>query len=99
MAIDALGVAHTATGCRPRPALAVPADSSELVAQLAHIDALVVNVGTGGHSAGIGAVLRGFFPDLRTVGVDTTGSTIFGQTAGTRLMSSLGSSIYPGNVA
>ncbi|WP_328389676.1 PLP-dependent cysteine synthase family protein [Streptomyces sp. NBC_00400] len=71
----------------------------ELVAQLGRIDALVVSVGTGGHSAGIGAVLRGYFPSLHIVGVDTTGSTIFGQPAGTRLMRGLGSSIYPGNVA
>ncbi len=71
----------------------------ELVAQLGRIDTLVVSVGTGGHSAGIGSVLRGFFPRLRVVGVDTTGSTIFGQPAGSRLMRGLGSSIYPRNVA
>ncbi|MEU9976974.1 PLP-dependent cysteine synthase family protein [Streptomyces sp. NPDC051014] len=71
----------------------------ELVAQLGRIDTLVVSVGTGGHSAGIASVLRGFFPGLRVVGVDTTGSTIFGQPAGPRLMRGLGSSIYPGNVA
>lgn len=71
----------------------------ELVAQLGRIDALVVSVGTGGHSAGIGSVLRGFFPGLRVVGVDTTGSTIFGQPAAPRLMRGLGSSIHPGNVA
>lgn len=71
----------------------------ELVAQLGRIDALVVSVGTGGHSAGIASVLRDFFPDLRVVGVDTTGSTIFGQPAAPRLMRGLGSSIFPGNVA
>ncbi|MFF9141034.1 PLP-dependent cysteine synthase family protein [Streptomyces albogriseolus] len=71
----------------------------ELVAQLGRIDTLVVSVGTGGHSAGIASVLRGFFPRLRVVGVDTTGSTIFGQPASPRLMRGLGSSIYPGNVA
>ncbi|MEU6462910.1 PLP-dependent cysteine synthase family protein [Streptomyces sp. NPDC046976] len=71
----------------------------ELVAQLGRIDTLVVSVGTGGHSAGIGSVLRGYFPGLRIVGVDTTGSTIFGQPAGTRLMRGLGSSIHPRNVA
>ncbi|MFJ9329075.1 MULTISPECIES: PLP-dependent cysteine synthase family protein [unclassified Streptomyces] len=70
----------------------------ELVAQLGRIDTLVVSVGTGGHSAGIASVLRGYFPDLRLVGVDTTGSTIFGQPAATRLMRGLGSSIYPRNV-
>ncbi|WP_328690026.1 PLP-dependent cysteine synthase family protein [Streptomyces phaeochromogenes] len=71
----------------------------ELVAQLGRIDTLVVSVGTGGHSAGIASVLRGFFPRLRVVGVDTTGSTIFGQPVGPRLMRGLGSSIYPRNVA
>ncbi|MFD4261337.1 PLP-dependent cysteine synthase family protein [Streptomyces sp. NPDC058534] len=71
----------------------------ELVAQLGRIDTLVVSVGTGGHSAGIASVLRAFFPRLRVVGVDTTGSTIFGQPASPRLMRGLGSSIYPGNVA
>ncbi|MER0244301.1 PLP-dependent cysteine synthase family protein [Streptomyces sp. HSW2009] len=71
----------------------------ELVAQLGRIDTLVVSVGTGGHSAGIGRVLRTFFPTLRVVGVDTCASTIFGQPSGTRLMRGLGSSIYPRNVA
>lgn len=71
----------------------------ELVAQLGRIDTLVVSVGTGGHSAGIASVLRGFFPHLRVVGVDTTGSTIFGQPAAPRLMRGLGSSIHPRNVA
>ncbi|MEU3550886.1 PLP-dependent cysteine synthase family protein [Streptomyces longwoodensis] len=71
----------------------------ELVAQLGRIDTLVVAVGTGGHSAGVASVLRGYFPHLRVVGVDTTGSTIFGQPAAPRLMRGLGSSIYPRNVA
>ncbi|MCX4481598.1 PLP-dependent cysteine synthase family protein [Streptomyces cellulosae] len=71
----------------------------ELVAQLGRIDTLVVSVGTGGHSAGIASVLREFFPRLRVVGVDTTGSTIFGQPAAPRLMRGLGSSIHPRNVA
>ncbi|SMF84497.1 PLP-dependent cysteine synthase family protein [Streptomyces sp. Amel2xC10] len=71
----------------------------ELVAQLGRVDTLVVSVGTGGHSAGIASVLRGFFPHLRVVGVDTTGSTIFGQPAAHRLMRGLGSSVYPRNVA
>ncbi|MEK2477177.1 PLP-dependent cysteine synthase family protein [Streptomyces noursei] len=71
----------------------------ELLAQLGRIDTLVVSVGTGGHSAGIGSVLRGCFPHLRIVGVDTTGSTIFGQPAASRLMRGLGSSIHPRNVA
>lgn len=70
----------------------------ELVAQLGRVDVLVCSVGTGGHSAGIARVLKEFCPHLRLVGVDTVGSTIFGQPASTRLMRGLGSSIYPSNV-
>lgn len=70
----------------------------ELVDQLGHIDVLVCSVGTGGHSAGVARVLRQFNPDLQVIGVDTIGSTIFGQPATKRLMRGLGSSIYPGNV-
>lgn len=70
----------------------------ELHAQLGDIDVLVCSVGTGGHSAGVARVLRQFNPSLRLIGVDTVGSTIFGQPAATRLMRGLGSSIYPRNV-
>lgn len=70
----------------------------ELLDQLGRIDVLVCSVGTGGHSAGISRVLRSHVPDLRLVGVDAIGSTIFGQPAASRLMRGLGSSIYPGNV-
>lgn len=70
----------------------------ELRDQLGDIDVLVCSVGTGGHSAGVARVLRQFNPDLRLIGVDTIGSTIFGQPADSRLMRGLGSSIYPGNV-
>ncbi|MGX1887743.1 PLP-dependent cysteine synthase family protein [Streptomyces sp. NPDC055287] len=71
----------------------------ELASQLGHVDVLVCSVGTGGHSAGISRVLRQLFPGMRLVGVDTIGSTIFGQPARPRLMRGLGSSIYPANVA
>ncbi|MBT2452330.1 PLP-dependent cysteine synthase family protein [Streptomyces sp. ISL-43] len=71
----------------------------ELAAELGHIDVLVCSVGTGGHSAGVGRALRQLYPDVHIVGVDTIGSTIFGQPAKTRLMRGLGSSIYPRNVA
>lgn len=57
------------------------------------------SVGTGGHSAGVARVLRQANPDLTLIGVDTIGSTIFGQPAAAkRLMRGLGSSIYPRNV-
>ncbi|ASL08795.1 cysteine synthase a CysK2 [Mycobacterium intracellulare subsp. chimaera] len=70
----------------------------ELLDQLGDIDVLVCSVGTGGHSAGVARVLRQHNPELELIGVDTIGSTIFGQPAGSRLMRGLGSSIYPRNV-
>ncbi|ETD34049.1 MULTISPECIES: PLP-dependent cysteine synthase family protein [Williamsia] len=70
----------------------------ELIAQLGRVDTLVCSVGTGGHSAGVARVLRQYRSDLKLVGVDTVGSTIFGQPAHSRLMRGLGSSIYPDNV-
>ncbi|MFE2040460.1 PLP-dependent cysteine synthase family protein [Streptomyces sp. NPDC059477] len=71
----------------------------ELAAAIGHIDVLVCSVGTGGHSAGVARVLRQLHPELSVVGVDTTGSTLFGQPARPRLMRGLGSSIHPRNVA
>ncbi|MEL5958159.1 PLP-dependent cysteine synthase family protein [Streptomyces sp. CLV115] len=102
--VEALLAAHPASWCpdqynNPDNVAAYAPLARELVTQLGCVDTLVVSVGTGGHSAGIASVLRGVFPRLRVVGVDTTGSTIFGQPAGPRLMRGLGSSIYPRNVA
>ncbi|MGY0231786.1 PLP-dependent cysteine synthase family protein [Longispora urticae] len=73
--------------------------ADELAAQVPPVDVLVCSVGTGGHSAGIARALRRRWPGLRLVGVDTIGSTIFGQPARPRLMRGLGSSVYPRNVA
>ncbi|WP_217196130.1 PLP-dependent cysteine synthase family protein [Streptomyces buecherae] len=73
--------------------------AAELAVQLDHLDILVCSVGTGGHSAGIIGPLRRHWPALRLIGVDATGSTIFGQPARARLMRGLGSSIHPRNVA
>ncbi|APD84519.1 pyridoxal-5'-phosphate-dependent protein subunit beta [Mycobacterium intracellulare subsp. chimaera] len=70
----------------------------ELLDQLGNVDVLVCSVGTGGHSAGVARVLRRFNPDMKLIGVDTIGSTIFGQPATTRLMRGLGSSIHPANI-
>lgn len=70
----------------------------ELMNQVGAVDVLVCAVGTGGHSAGVARVLRRFQPKMKLIGVDTIGSTIFGQPAQPRLMRGLGSSIYPANV-
>ncbi|WP_344579997.1 PLP-dependent cysteine synthase family protein [Streptomyces lunalinharesii] len=73
--------------------------AAELAGQIDHLDVLVCSVGTGGHSAGIIGPLRRRWPALRLIGVDATGSTIFGQPARPRVMRGLGSSIHPRNVA
>ncbi|MFF3500567.1 PLP-dependent cysteine synthase family protein [Streptomyces sp. NPDC003247] len=73
--------------------------AAELTDRLDHLDILVCSVGTGGHSAGLIGPLRRHWPALRLIGVDATGSTIFGQPARPRLMRGLGSSIHPRNVA
>ncbi|MFC4334683.1 PLP-dependent cysteine synthase family protein [Salininema proteolyticum] len=70
----------------------------ELVARLGGVDVLVCAVGTGGHSAGAFAGVRRHCPRARLVGVDSVGSTVFGQPAAPRLMRGLGSSIHPRNV-
>ena len=69
--------------------------ADELVKQVPGVDVLVCSVGTGGHSAGIVGALRRRWPGVRLVGVDSVGSTIFGQPARARLMRGLGSSIHP----
>lgn len=71
----------------------------ELLAQFDRLDVVVCSVGTGGHSAGIARVLREQQPDVRIVGVDSPGSSVFGQPAHNRLMRGLGSSIHPANIA
>lgn len=72
--------------------------ATEIVGQVDAADVLVCSVGTGGHSAGLARTLRRHWPWLRLVGVDTVGSTIFGQPARQRIMRGLGSSIHPRNV-
>ncbi|WP_245834569.1 PLP-dependent cysteine synthase family protein [Streptomyces aidingensis] len=72
--------------------------AAEIGNALDHLDVLVCSVGTGGHSAGLAGPLRRRWPGLEIIGVDSVGSTIFGQPARPRLMRGLGSSIHPRNV-
>lgn len=72
--------------------------AAEIGDALDRVDVLVCSVGTGGHSGGISGPLRRRWPDLEIVGVDSVGSTIFGQPARSRVMRGLGSSIHPRNV-
>ncbi|SFQ60369.1 cysteine synthase A [Amycolatopsis arida] len=101
--VAALLAAHPGAFCpdqyhNPDNVAAYAPLAEELLRQLGRVDVLVCSVGTGGHSAGVSRALRRSCPQLRLVGVDTIGSTIFGQPARTRLMRGLGSSIYPRNV-
>lgn len=61
-------------------------------------DILVGAVGSGGSTCGTASYLRLVAPQLRLVGVDTQGSTIFGQPHGPRLLCGLGNSLLPRNV-
>ncbi|MEB3370946.1 PLP-dependent cysteine synthase family protein [Saccharopolyspora mangrovi] len=71
---------------------------AEICRQLDRVDVLVCSVGSGGHSAGMVRTVRKRWPKVRLIGVDTVGSTIFGQPARPRVMRGLGSSIHPRNV-
>jgi cysteine synthase len=62
------------------------------------VDCLVGAVGSGGSTGGLAAALRTAYKSMQLIGVDTHGSTIFGQRTAPRLLRGLGSSIYPGNV-
>jgi S-sulfo-L-cysteine synthase (3-phospho-L-serine-dependent) len=62
------------------------------------VDCLVGAVGSGGSTGGLAAALRAENQAMELIGVDTHGSTIFGQRNAPRLLRGLGSSIYPGNV-
>ena len=62
------------------------------------VDCLVGSVGSGGSTGGLAAALRTARESMLMIGVDTHGSTIFGQPNAPRLLRGLGSSIHPGNV-
>ncbi|MGW5311300.1 PLP-dependent cysteine synthase family protein [Nocardia thailandica] len=83
----------------PDNAAGYAAMGAEILDQVERADILVAAIGSGGHCAGLTRVLRDRWPGLRVVGVDATGSRIFGQPDRPRLMRGLGSSILPRNVA
>ncbi|MGP3955769.1 pyridoxal-phosphate dependent enzyme [Nonomuraea sp. 3N208] len=55
-------------------------------------DAVFVAVSTGGTLAGLGRYLHGRRPKVRVIGVDVPGSRVFGDPAGTRLLTGIGAS-------
>ncbi|MGC0986595.1 PLP-dependent cysteine synthase family protein [Pantoea eucalypti] len=72
---------------------------SNLISEkVGHIDYLCGTVGTGGSMSGTSIGLREKNPDLKTIGVDTHNSVLFGHKNGKRLLRGLGNSIIPGNI-
>jgi cysteine synthase A len=72
--------------------------AAQLVESLGHIDCLVATVGSGGSSCGTATYLRELFPGMRTIGVDTLGSVLFGQPDQPRKLRGLGNSVLPKNL-
>ncbi|NPE54349.1 cysteine synthase family protein [Dickeya dadantii] len=72
---------------------------SGLIAEkVGHVDYLCGTVGTGGSMSGTSIGLRETNPDLKTIGIDTHNSVLFGHKNGKRLLRGLGNSIIPGNI-
>ena len=73
--------------------------AEELLHDLGRVDVLVGAVGSGGSLCGSTRALRQMVPGLRSVGVDCTGSALFGQPdVPERLQSGLGNSLSPHNL-
>lgn len=77
--------------------------SYELVAELlgerlGQIDCLVGPVGSGGSMCGTTRFLRERSPEMRSVGIDTHQSVLFGQPDGHRAIRGLGNSLLPANL-
>lgn len=83
----------------PQNPLAYRALAEELLADLDRIDVLVGTVGSGGSLCGTARALRRHLDRLWVVGIDCTGSVLFGQPDHPkRLQSGLGNSLIPANL-
>lgn len=72
--------------------------AEQLVESIGSFDCLVGAVGSGGSTCGTSSYLRLVLPHLKTVGVDTQGSVLFGQPDRKRMLRGLGNSLMPKNV-
>lgn len=72
--------------------------AAQLIESLGQVDCLVATVGSGGSACGTTAFLRELFPEMRTIGVDTFGSVLFGQPDQVRKLRGLGNSVLPKNL-
>jgi N-(2-amino-2-carboxyethyl)-L-glutamate synthase len=64
----------------------------EIYRQCPELDAIFVAASTGGTLAGIGRYLRHNAPTVKVIGVDLSGSRVFGLPGGKRLVTGIGSS-------
>jgi cysteine synthase A len=67
----------------------------EICADFAALDYVFIAVSTGGTVAGLSRRLKGHYPGVRVVAVDSEGSVIFGGPAAKRHIPGVGSSIVP----
>ncbi|HAZ4815791.1 PLP-dependent cysteine synthase family protein [Enterobacter cloacae] len=65
---------------------------------IGQVDFLCGTVGTGGSMSGTSIGLRSFNPAMKTIGIDTHNSVLFGHKNGKRQLRGLGNSIIPGNI-
>lgn len=72
--------------------------AEQLAETLGPVDCLVGAVGSGGSTVGTSSFLRLMNPALHLIGVDTTGSVIFGHADQPRQLRGLGNSLVPPNV-
>ncbi|QDX29919.1 PLP-dependent cysteine synthase family protein [Dickeya poaceiphila] len=72
--------------------------STLIFERVGNINYLCGTVGTGGSMSGTSIGLRKYNPDLKTIGIDTHNSVLFGHKNGKRLLRGLGNSIIPGNI-
>ena len=66
--------------------------AGEIAEQVDELDYLVVAVSTGGTVTGIASEIKTYFPDIKVVAVDVTGSMVFQNVPQKRNLSGLGSS-------
>lgn len=59
---------------------------------------MIGTVGSGGSMSGLSRLLRLTNPDLKSIGIDTPASVVFGQPDGPRTLRGLGNSLMPKNV-
>lgn len=72
--------------------------AEQLIRGLGQIDCIVGPVGSGGSMCGTTRALRAAGCDAYAVGVDTTGSVLFGQPDAPRVVRGLGNSLMPPNL-